>query len=82
MLNQNQIIEYAIKGITADIEKLEKTVREGNALVTKIDNGEKVKTTKTRYEIIEINKQKKAEIEKLVKERFELSWQIAINEHK
>ena len=79
MLSQKQILQYAVKGLTAEIEKLEKTVREGNSLIQKIDNGEKVKTPKTRYEIAEIVREKKAEIEKLDKERFALSWQIDVD---
>ena len=78
MLSQKQILQYAIKGITAEIEKLEKTVREGNALIKKIENGEQVKAKATKYEIAEIVKEKKAEIEKLDKERFALSWQVDV----
>ena len=78
MLSQKQILEFAVKGITAEIEKLEKTVREGNALIKKIDNGEQVKAKATRYEIVEIIREKKAEIEKLDKERFALSWQVDV----
>ena len=78
MLNEKQILEYAVKGITAEIEKLEKTVREGNALVKKIDNGEKVKATKTRFEIVEVIREKKAEIERLDKERFNLTWKLSV----
>ena len=75
---KKQILQYAIKGITAEIEKLEKTVREGNALIKKIENGEQVKAKATKYEIAEIVKEKKAEIEKLDKERFALSWQVDV----
>ena len=78
MLSQKQILQYAIKGITAEIEKLEKTVREGNALIKKIENGEQVKVKATKYEVAEIVKEKKAEIEKLDKERFALSWQVDV----
>ena len=78
MLSQKQILEFAVKGITAEIEKLEKTVREGNALIQKIDNGEQVKAKASRYEIVEIIREKKAEIEKLDKERFALSWQVDV----
>ena len=78
MLSQKQILEFAVKGIAADIEKLEKALREGNALIHKIENGEQVKTTKTKYEIAEIIREKKAEIEKLDKQRFALSWQVDV----
>ena len=77
MLNNKQILEYAIKGITAEIEELEKSVRKGYDLVKQIESGEKVKSPKTKYEILEICHDKKAEIEKLDKERFELHWQLS-----
>lgn len=76
MLNQNQILEYAIKGLTVEIEELEKAVNKGYELVKQIENGEKVKTPKTKFEILEICRAKKAEIERLDKERFELSFEL------
>ena len=83
MLHYEQILEYAVKGLTAEIEKLEKTVRQGYALVRQIDNGEMVKTPKSRYEIIEICREKNAEIERLDKERFELRFELSeLNEKK
>lgn len=77
MLNYKQILEYAVKGITAEIDDLEKTVRKGYDLVRQIDNGEKAKTTISRYEILEICREKNAKIERLDKERFELRWEIS-----
>lgn len=77
MLNDIQIIEYAVKGITAEIEELEKTIRKGYALVKQIDNGEKVKSSKSRYEILEICREKKSEIERLDRERFELRFALS-----
>lgn len=77
MLEQKQILEYAIKGIAAEIDELEKAVRQGYDLVKKIDNGEKVKTPKTKFEILDIIREKKAEIERLDKERFDLKWELS-----
>lgn len=77
MMNYKQILEYAVKGITAEIDDLEKTVRQGYALVKQIDNGEKVKSPKTRYEILEICREKNAKIERLDKERFDLRWELS-----
>lgn len=77
MMNYKQILEYAAKGLTAEIEELEKTVRQGYALVKQIDDGEKVKTPKSRYEILEICREKSKEIERLDKERFELRWELS-----
>lgn len=78
MLNQKQILQYAIKGITAEIEELEKSVRKGSSLIEKIEKGEQVNTKATKYEILEKVEAKIAKIEKLDKERFELNWQIDV----
>lgn len=77
MLDQKQIFEYAVKGIAAEITELEKTVRQGYDLVKKIENGETVKTPKTKHEILDIIREKKAEIERLDKERFDLKWELS-----
>lgn len=78
MLNQKQILEYAVKGLSAEIEELEKQVKKGYDLVKKIDNGEKVNSSKTKFEILEICRVKKAEIERLDREKFDLSWQVNV----
>lgn len=78
MLNQKQILEYAVKGLSAEIEELEKQVKKGYDLVKKIDNGEKVNSPKTKFEILEICRVKKAEIERLDREKFDLSWQVNV----
>lgn len=82
MLNYTQILEYAVKGINAEIEQLEKEVKQGYKLIEQIENGEKVKTPKTKYEISAICRKKKEQIEKLDKERFELSFELAELEEK
>lgn len=79
MLTQKQILEYAVKGILADIRELEKTVRQGYEYVRQIENGEKPKVTKTKFEILEICRESKEEIERLDKERFELRWKIDVD---
>lgn len=77
MLNQKQILEYAVKGLMVDIQILEKEIKKGYEYIKQIDNGEKPKTPKTKYEIQEICKAKKAEMEQLEKEHFELRWQLS-----
>lgn len=81
MLNNKQIIEYAMKGITSEIEELEKTVKQGYKYVEKIDKGEKVTTTKTKFEILDICREANAKIKKLEKEHFELKWQLCVDEN-
>lgn len=77
-MTEKEILQYAIKGITAEIEELEKSVRKGYELVKQIEQGQKVKTPKTKQEILEICHAKKAEIEKLDKERFDLRWKVDV----
>lgn len=76
MLNEKQILEYALKGVNAEIAEIEKKVNQGKKFLQQYENGEKPKTPKTAYEIKEIVKQKKAEIEELNKKRFELTWKM------
>ena len=44
----------------------------------KIDNGEKVNSSKTKFEILEICRVKKAESARLDREKFDLSWQVNV----
>lgn len=81
MLNA-QILEYAIKGINAEIDELEKVIHQGNKFLKQYENGEKPKTEKTQYEIHVIIRKKKDEIEKLAKFKDDLKWQLAEIEEK
>lgn len=80
MLNQKQIIEYAIKGIRAEIEKHEAVARKGVKFLEDIRQGKPVKTPKTEAEIKEIIRKHKIEVERLDKEKFDLEWELATNE--
>jgi len=77
-----KILEYAIKGINAEIDEIEKTIHQGQQFLKQYENGEKPKTTKTQYEIHVIIRKKKAEIEKLVKDKDDIKWQLAELEEK
>ena len=72
------ILEYAVKGMSAEIEALEKDIRRGYKLVEQIENGGKVKTPKNKQEILDIIAEKKKEVERLDKEKFALKWQIDV----
>lgn len=76
-MTEKQIYEYALKGITADIEQLDKDIRQGYKYIEQIDKGEKVKTPKTKQEILDIIKAKKQEMENLEKEKFNIKWHLA-----
>lgn len=77
MLNQIDILDFAIKGVNADIEKLEQSIKKGRKLLKDYENGVTFKTKKTPYEIQEVIQKKKAEIEDLVQVENELKWKLA-----
>lgn len=80
MLDNKKIIEYAMKGITVEIEELEKTVKQGYKYIELIENGEKVNTKKSKYEILDICRDANEKIKQLEKEHFELKWQLCVEE--
>lgn len=69
-----EILDFAYKGIDAEIDEKEKALRKGIQLLTKIENGEKVNTPKTAEEIQEINNKLNREIEALSRKKFDLHW--------
>nr|DAV45660.1 MAG TPA: hypothetical protein [Caudoviricetes sp.] len=77
MLNQKQILQYAIKGINKDIEELDKAARKGGQMIDAYNKGETLKTKLPIYEIENIYRVKKAEIEKLEQVKNELKWQLS-----
>ncbi len=77
-MTEKEILKYAVKGIAAEIEQLEKEIKQGYKFIEQIDNGEKVKTPKTKSEILEIITEKDAQMKKLEKEKFSISWQIEV----
>lgn len=77
MLKDKKVIEYAVKGVDSEIEKLEKTINQGKQFLSQYENGEKPKTPKTPQEIQNIINQKKAEIENLSQFKNELIWELS-----
>lgn len=74
-MTNEKLVAYAIKGINAEIEELEKAVKKGRQYIAAIDNGEeKIKTTKTKFELREIVQEKQNEIEELTKYKAQLLW--------
>lgn len=74
-MDDKQIIAWAIKGINVEIQELEKTIKQGNEYLMKLYRGEPVKTPKSVTEIRNIIAEKKAEMEKLERAKFELTWE-------
>ena len=79
-MKKEELFEYAIKGISADIDKLEKSVREGERFLIEIANGKQPKTKLSAEEIKQIIRQKRNEIEELSKKHFDLRWELSVGE--
>ena len=71
-----KVIEYAVKGIIAEIDEKEKAINQGKQFLKQIENGEKPKTPKSEYEIHVIIRKKKEEIEQLAKYKNELYFML------
>ena len=71
-----EILEFAIKGIRAEINEKEKTITQGRQFIMKIERGEKVTTKLTISEIQAIIEKNKREIEELDRKRFDYEWQL------
>ena len=72
MLNQQTILEYAIKGVDAEIAEIEKSISKGKKIIKEDES--------KLYDVQPIINIKKAEIEKLVKLKDEIKWQLAMAE--
>lgn len=81
VLNQKQLIEYAIKGVNADIGKIERSIRRGENLLLAIEKGI-AQSNKTPLEIKQSIQKKKAEIEHLTFTVMKLKWELSELEEK
>lgn len=80
MLKHEEIINYAIKGLQAEIAEYEKKVRKGYKYLEDIRAGKPVKTPKTENEIMDIIQKYEAEIKRLQDEISDLDWQLALEQ--
>lgn len=78
MLNQKEILKYAMVGLAKEIEELEKAIKQGYKYIEQIDKGEMVNTKKTKYEILDIITEKENQMKQLEKEKFNIKWQIEV----
>lgn len=76
-MEQKEIMEYAIKGLRAEVEKLDNDIRTGKKLLEQYEKGEQPKTPKTPQEIRYIIQQKREQIEELDRKRIGLEFDIA-----
>lgn len=81
-LSQKQIIEYAVKGINADIDKIERSIKRGERLLLAKKKGIAPYSDKTPTEIKQIIQKKKAEVESLVSKAMRLNWKLSELEEK
>ncbi|WP_033829035.1 hypothetical protein [Bacillus andreraoultii] len=77
-MNEKEILEFAIKGIEAEIEKHEKQIRKGEQYLTDLRNGKSIKSPKSESEIVEIIRKNREEAEILSKKKFDLSWKLDV----
>ncbi len=74
-MEQKELLSWAIKGIYAEIQELEKTVQKGEKYLEEYQKGKQMRTKKSPEEIKKIIFEKKKQIELLDKKRFDLSWE-------
>lgn len=81
-MEKYELLQWAVKGIRAEIDDLEKQINKGNKYLTMIENGEKSPTKLSADEIKKVISEKKDEIERLDRKRFNIQWEISELEEK
>jgi hypothetical protein len=74
-MKREELLSWAIKGLSTEIYELERSIEKGKKYLEEYRNGGQPKTKKTPEEIEKIIFEKKKEFELLVKKRFDLSWE-------
>lgn len=74
-MEQKELLSWAIKGIIAEIDELENTIRKGEEFLEEYRKGIRPKTSVTPQEIKKIIADRKEQIEILDKKCFDLSWE-------
>lgn len=75
-MTHKEVYEWAVKGIRAEVEKLDNDIRKGLRLLEQYEKGEQPKTPKSASEIWAIIQRKREEIEELDKKRIELQFDM------
>lgn len=81
-MEKYELLQWAVKGIRAEIDDLEKQIRQGKQYLTMLESGEKSPTKLSADEIKKVISDKKDEIEQLDRKRFEIQWEISELEEK
>ena len=79
-MNRKELLQYAVKGLSAEIAGHEERLMKGYSYLDKINRGESLKSGKTRAEIIDIINEKEQIINDLIKKRDDLLWEEAMLE--
>ena len=77
-MKRKELLEWAIKGLSVEIEELDRSVQKGKKYLEEYQQGIQPKTEKTPEEIEKIISEKKKQFELLVKKRFDLSWELDV----
>ena len=75
-MTHKEVLEWAVKGIRAEVEKLDSDIRTGQRLLEQYERGEQPKTPKTPSEIRAIIQRKREEIEELDRKRIGLEFDM------
>ena len=74
-MERKELLMWAIKGLSAEIDELDRTIRKGKKYLEEYRQGTQMQTKKTPEEIKNIIQEKQKQIETLDKKRFNLSWE-------
>ena len=75
-MTHKEVLEWAVKGIRAEVEKLDNDIRTGKRYLEQYEKGEQPKTPKTPQEIRSIIQSKREQIEELDRKRIELQFDM------
>lgn len=77
-MDEREITEWAVRGLTAEIERLDAKVRKGRELVRRIDAGEPARAGSSRESILATISESREEMERLDKDRSDLRWKLDV----
>lgn len=75
-MTEKQILDYALKGVLAEIDVLDKQIRQVREVLSKIENGEPVRIKKTAFEVRSILEEKNQVMEKLLDDKNQIKWKM------
>lgn len=75
-MTHKEVYEWAVKGIRAEVDKLDNDIKKGLRFLEQYEKGEQPKTPKSQSEIWAIIQRKREEIEELNRKRIGLEFDI------